>query len=338
MPSDFPIDLILNPLDGTPDEFRGGVVAIGNFDGVHQGHQQVLKVAEQAAQERHVPLLAMTFDPHPRTLFQPEKPVFRITGARERAVLLSICGAQRVLQIPFNRTFSNLSATAFVEDILIKRLGVATVVIGYDFHFGRGRSGSPEFLKQKGAQAGFDVLVIEAHGDETGSVYSSSAIRASLTNGDIVTANEALGYRWFVTAPVQHGQKLGRTLGFPTANQSLDPACGLKHGIYSVQMAVDGALIDGVASFGRRPTFDDGAPLLETYLLDHSIDLYGKVVSVIFEAFQRGEEKFNSVEALVEQMNRDKAKASQVLRAAPAPTGLSKAVTDRLVVESQSHG
>lgn len=316
-----------NPLVHSDETFRGGVVAIGNFDGVHRGHQVVLDQAKALAEVSSAPVLAMTFEPHPRHVFQPQKPFFRLTSAADKALLLTASGISAVLQIPFTTDFSKLSAEAFIQDVLVKRLNVAHVVVGFDFHFGAGRTGSPDYLQEAGARLGFGVTIVEGHGDETGSLYASSQIRRHLGGGNLAEAQAALGYRWFVTGKVVHGEKRGRELGYPTANMALDPACGLKHGIYAVQMLVDGVIRDGVASFGRRPTFDNGAPLLETYLFDFDGDLYGKHVAIFFAAFQRPELAFDSVEALIAQMDQDSLTARQILAdpgSNSAPTALEQ--------------
>lgn len=304
---------ILNPLDQSDEALQGGVVAIGNFDGVHRGHQVVLDQAKAYAETASLPVLAVTFEPHPRQFFQPETPLFRLTSAADKALLLNATGLSAILQIPFTAEFSKLSAEAFITDVLVDRLNVAHVVVGFDFHFGAKRIGSPAFLRDAGARRGFGVTIVDGHGDESGRFYASSQIRHHLTAGNLADAATALGHRWFVTGEICHGEKRGRELGYPTANMALDPACGLKHGIYTVQMVVDGVIRDGVASFGRRPTFDNGAPLLETFLFDFSDDLYGKRVAILFEAFQRPELKFDSVEALIAQMDQDSREARKTL-------------------------
>jgi len=211
----------------------------------------------------------------------------------------------------FDRDLAALSAEAFVG-LLACDLGVAGVVIGHDFHFGRGREGNPARMAELCRARALDCLIapVVASGTEP---VSSSAIRAALEAGDPAEANRLLGYRWFVRAEVQHGDKRGRELGYPTANLRLPEDCRLAHGIYAVRAAVDGRLVDGVASFGRRPTFDNGAPLLEVHLFDFRGDLYGKVLDVEFVGWIRGEERFDSVEALVARMDRDSDEARRML-------------------------
>lgn len=296
-----------------PQHLRGGVVAIGNFDGVHRGHRVVLQHALDIGHASGTPVYAMTFEPHPRTVFNPDKPVFRLTPRHAKAEVLEAFGLDGVLVLPFSREFAGLEAADFVQKILIESLGIRHAVTGHDFHFGRGRAGTPEFLTAAGAENGFGVTIVEAETDEGGEIISSSRIREALANGDIALANGLLGYRWFVEAEVRHGEKRGRDLGYPTANLRLADECPLKHGIYAVRVIVDGTPHDGVASYGRRPTFDNGAPLLEAFLFDFSGDLYGKTLRVSLVSYLRPEERFESVEALIDQMDRDSAEARAAL-------------------------
>lgn len=314
-----------------PAALRGGVVAIGNFDGVHRGHQTVLACALEQATRRGVPALVLTFEPHPRALFRPESPVFRLTSAPVRARLLDAMGFGAVVEQPFDAAFAGQSADEFVTRVLVHDLGVSHVVTGFDFHFGRGREGSPAFLVQAGAHHGFDVSRVEAFCDTGTDVISSSRIRTLLEQGDAAQAASLLGYRFTVEAPVSHGKKLGRTLGFPTANMELPAATALKHGIYAVRLRRgDGTLHDGVASFGRRPTVDDdGAPLLETFVFDFAETLYGETCAVSFFGFLRGEEKFAGLEPLVAQMKQDEAEARALLAGAAPLSELDRRMTFR---------
>lgn len=300
-------------LDRFPQHLKGGVVAIGNFDGVHRGHRVVLQHAIDIAHAADAPVYAMTFEPHPRTVFNPDKPVFRLTPQQARAEVLEAFGLDGVLVLPFSREFAGLEAADFVRRILIGSLGIRHAVTGHDFHFGRGRAGTPDFLKAAGSEHGFGVTIVAAEVDEGREVISSSRIRDALADGDIALANGLLGYRWFVEAEVRHGEKRGRELGYPTANLRLADECTLRHGIYAVRVLVDGKPVDGVASYGRRPTFDNGAPLLEVFLFDFSGDLYGKRLRVSFVSYLRPEEKFTSLDALIAQMNRDSAEARAAL-------------------------
>ncbi|MBX9464241.1 MAG: bifunctional riboflavin kinase/FAD synthetase [Aquamicrobium sp.] len=311
-----------------PASCRGGVVAIGNFDGVHRGHQTVLARALTEAERRGVPALALTFEPHPRAVFRPDVPLYRITPAPVRARLLEALGFRAVVEQPFDRDFSSLSADAFVTDVLVQGLGISHVVTGFDFHFGKNRQGGPAFLMEAGERLGFGVSLVDAFRDEGAEVVSSSRIRELLSSGEVVEAGGLLGYRYTVEAEISHGKKLGRELGFPTANMQLPVSTGLKHGIYAVRLRrADGSLHDGVASFGRRPTVtEDGAPLLETFVFDFSGDLYGEVCSVSFFGFLRGEEKFDGLEPLVTQMKRDEDEARALLSAVQPLSELDRTI------------
>ncbi|MEJ8473556.1 bifunctional riboflavin kinase/FAD synthetase [Roseibium algae] len=311
--SKLPNFAIITELDAFPAQLLGGVVAIGNFDGVHRGHRAVLDAAFEKGAALNAPVYAMTFEPHPRTVFAPDHPVFRLTPFEQKCAVLNDCGLNGVLVLPFTREFAGIEADEFVRDILVSRLGISHAVTGYDFHFGKARKGTPDFLRQAGTDNGFGVTIVTPENDEGAEVISSSRIRQALTDGDIALANGLLGYRWFVEATVQHGEKRGRDLGYPTANLRLADECPLKHGIYAVKVRLGDRLIDGVASFGRRPTFDNGAPLLEVHLFDFQEDLYNKTLRVHLVSYLRGEEKFDGIEPLIAQMNQDSAESRTAL-------------------------
>jgi len=298
-----------------PAELRGGVVAIGNFDGVHRGHQAVLERALEEARRKNVPALVLTFEPHPRETFRPDLPLFRLTTAAVRARLLDALGFDAVIEQRFDQDFSTCSSSEFVERVLLSELGISHVVTGYDFHFGSGRQGSPEFLVEQGRARHFGVTLVDAFCDEGAGVISSSRIRGLLSEGDVAQSAGLLGYRYTVMAEITHGKKLGRQLGFPTANMSLPASTGLLHGIYAVRLRrQDGSLHDGVASFGLRPTVDsDGAPLLETFVFDFSDSLYGECCSVSFFGYLRGEVKFDGLDPLIVQMKKDEEEARALL-------------------------
>lgn len=298
-----------------PASLRGGVVAIGNFDGVHRGHQAVLGKALAEAERCGVPALVLTFDPHPRAVFRPDVPLFVLTPPPVKARLVAELGFDAIVEQRFTRAFASNSAEDFVTGVLDRGLGISHVVTGFDFHFGKDRQGGPAFLMASGEKHGFGVTLVDAFRDEGAEVISSSRIRQLLCEGEVAEAAGLLGYRYTVEAEVTGGKQLGRTLGFPTANMTLAPGMGLKHGIYAVRFRrADGTLLDGVASFGRRPTVDDdGAPLLETFIFDFSGDLYGETCAVSFFGYLRGEEKFDGLDALVEQMKRDEAEARALL-------------------------
>jgi riboflavin kinase/FMN adenylyltransferase len=298
-----------------PQRLRGGVVAIGNFDGVHRGHQAVLGRALEEAARREVPALVLTFEPHPRTVFRPDVPLFILTPPPLKARLLGELGFDAVIEQAFTREFASQSAEEFVTGVLDRKLGISHAVTGFDFHFGRKRQGGPAFLMESGKQHGFGVSLVDAFRDEGAEVVSSSRIRDLLAEGDVAQAAGLLGYRFTVEETVIRGRQLGRTLGFPTANMRLPESAALKHGIYAVRLRrADGSLHDGVASFGRRPTVEeDGVPLLETYVFDYAGDLYGETCAVSFFGFLRGEEKFDGLDALTIQIRRDEAEARALL-------------------------
>jgi len=312
---DAPPIMRIDALEDFPESLRGGVLAIGNFDGVHRGHQTVLNAALERRQPGSLPATVLTFEPHPRTVFKPDHPVFRLTPAPLKARLVGVLGFDAIIELPFTRDFAAVTAADFVDDILVARLGIRNVVTGFNFHFGKARQGSPDFLRDVGRHHGFGVTVVEPFRDEHTAPVSSSRIRQALSIGAVGEAAALLGYRYTVDAAVIRGQQLGRKLGFPTANMALPPQTGIKPGIYAVRFRrANGALHDGVASFGRRPTVvDDGAVLLETFVFDFDQDLYGEVCSVSFVAHLRDEEKFDGLEPLIRQMRRDSEEARAAL-------------------------
>jgi riboflavin kinase / FMN adenylyltransferase len=308
--------LQLTDVASLPDLGRGGVVAIGNFDGVHLGHRGVLDSALAIAKKRRIPALALTFEPHPRTYFLPDRPVFRLTPGPMKARLLAGLGFDFVIEQTFDSAFAATKAGDFIDILLAGQLEAAHVVTGQDFHFGRNRKGTPDFLRENATRHGIEVSQVAPVLDPSGEIISSTRIRDALADGAIERANALLGRPWSVAGEVISGQKLGRELGFPTANLELPPQTRLRQGIYAVQIGGIGpGLPGGVASFGRRPTFDNGAVLLETFVFDFDGDLYGKEIEIIFHAFLRREEKFENAGALVGQMHRDAQRARAELAA-----------------------
>ena len=300
--------LDIGPLHGT-------VVAIGNFDGVHRGHRAVIGAALQRAEEIGRPAAALTFAPHPRLFLRPQDALFQLSSDRDRLRLLAATGLDGAIVMTFDARLAATSREDFIERILVGRFGIGGAAIGFDFHFGHKRAGSPAYLAEQGARLGFAVDVVPPLEDE-GRPVSSGAVRMALSQGKVVEAAELLGAPWFVSAEVIHGAKRGRELGFPTANLKLDPSCGLKHGIYAVRVGIAGKHHDGVANFGVRPMFDGGAPLLEVFLFDFDGDLYGQTVDVAFIGWIRHEQKFDSVETLKRQIAADGAQARDVLKRA----------------------
>jgi riboflavin kinase/FMN adenylyltransferase len=300
-----------------PAGLEGAVVAIGNFDGVHRGHAAVVERASALARKLGKPCAVLTFEPHPTDFFRGPQTIFRLTPLAAKARALERLKVDGVIVVPFDAALATLGAETFVSEILVRRLGVAAVVAGYDFHFGAHRAGTPDLLKEIGERQGFAVDIVPpilADGDRLAAA-SSTATRAALEAGDVVGAARLLGRPYSILGEVIHGQKLGRTLGFPTANLTPDPSCRLRHGVYAVRVETEGRLYDGAASFGRRPTFDDGPALLEAYLFDFSGDLYGETIEVFFVGWIRPELKFGSAAALVAQMNEDVIEAKEILGA-----------------------
>jgi riboflavin kinase/FMN adenylyltransferase len=299
------------------EALRGAAVAIGNFDGVHRGHKAVIAAALARARALGKPSAALTFEPHPRAFFNPDEPLFRLTPEAAKLRLLAAAALDGAIVLTFNADLAKLSAEDFVKRVLVDRFAISGAAIGFNFHFGANRAGSPEFLHEQAKRYGFAVDIVPPLLD-SGRPVSSGPIRAALAAGRLDDAAEFLGYPWFVSGTVIHGDKRGRELGFPTANLRLDPACALRRGIYAVRTAVAGRRYDGVASFGRRPMFDTGAVLLEIFLFDFSGDLYGAAIDVAFIAWLREEAVFASAKDLVRQMEEDSRLARQALLRAGA--------------------
>jgi riboflavin kinase / FMN adenylyltransferase len=290
------------------------VVALGNFDGLHRGHREVMTAALALAQTLARPATMLTFDPHPRAFFAPEKAPARLTPAPVKDRLCAELGLSGSITLPFDNNLAALTPEAFIDTMLVQRFAVAGVAVGHDFRFGKARAGSPETIVAAGKAHGFDVRVVPALADGD-DIISSSGIRQALSKGDIRRANRMLGYDFRLAGAIIHGQKLGRTIGYPTANIALPEDCPLPHGIYAVRTRIDGVWLDGVASFGRRPTFDNGAPLFEIFIFDFDGDLYGKMVDVAVVARLRDEMKFDGIAPLLAQMDKDSAEARTILKA-----------------------
>jgi riboflavin kinase/FMN adenylyltransferase len=299
-----------------PPALRGAVVAIGNFDGVHRGHRAVIAAASARAKALGRPAAALTFEPHPRSFFRPGEPLFRLTDERAKLRLLAGSGLAGAIVLNFDAALAKLSAEDFVRGILVDRFAVAGVAIGFDFHFGMDRKGSPDYLAAEGRKRGFAVDIVPRF-EYQGRAARSGPIRAALAAGEVAEAAELLGYPWFVSAEVVHGDKRGRELGFPTANMRLDPACALRHGIYAVRVGVGERRYDGVANFGRRPMFDIGTTLLEVFLFDFSGELYGATLDVAFISWIRPELSFASVADLTRQISLDAQQARAALAERP---------------------
>ncbi|KEG16167.1 bifunctional riboflavin kinase/FAD synthetase [Bartonella bacilliformis] len=298
-----------------PSVLRGAVLAIGNFDGVHRGHQQVLQKALEIARAQNKPALVLTFEPHPRNFFQNSTPVYRLTEAAEKAEIFKVLGFNGVIEQPFDAQFASLSADDFVTTILKQDLDVSVVVTGDNFQFGCHKSGNVSLLSQRGKEEGFAVVQVSSVRSASGQTISSSLIRQLLAQKQVEQAACLLGYHYRVRSDIIHGEKLGRLLGFPTANQALPYQTTLAHGVYAVRLRrAHGVLYDGVASFGCRPTIvENGEVLLETYVFNLAEEFYGESCTVSFLRFLRGQEKFDGVEPLIAQMQRDEREAKKVI-------------------------
>jgi len=296
-----------------PAALRGAVVAIGNFDGVHRGHRALVAEAHAVA-AGNKPVLVMTFEPHPRRFFVPSAPPFRLDALETKARILDGLGVDALLALPFNAGLAGLGPEDFVARILQHDLGLAHVVVGYDFTFGKGRAGDTAMLKELCAARGIGVSVVTAHGDDHGA-FSSSRIRALLQEGKPEAAAVLLGRPWEIVGIVEHGDKRGRELGFPTANVALTDFQVPKFGIYAVRAVIDGERRDGVASLGIRPTFNQTDVKLEVYLFDFAGDLYGRSMRVEFHNFLRPELKYEGPEPLKRQIAADVEAARAMLAA-----------------------
>jgi riboflavin kinase/FMN adenylyltransferase len=300
-----------------PHEARGAVLALGNFDGVHRGHQALLGAARDAGRELGAPAGVLIFEPHPREFFHPEEPHFHLTPLKRKLALFERLGLDLAIVLAFDAALAGLPADDFIADVLVQGLGVRHVVIGHDFFFGKGRTGTPGTMRAEAQRFGFGITVVEPVGED-GEVFSSSAIRLRLAQGDVKGAGRLLGSWWRVAGTVVGGAKRGAGLGFPTANVPLPRGTALGHGIYAVRVHAGPERYDGAAYLGTRPTYDDGMPVLEVFLFDFEGDLYGRDIEVEFIDFVRADRKFDTDAALIEQMQADCDRARAMLAKAPA--------------------
>jgi riboflavin kinase/FMN adenylyltransferase len=306
-----------------PDAYKGAVVALGNFDGVHRGHQALIGEARRLARERSALLGVLAFEPHPQEFFRPPSESFRLTPFRTKARLIAAQDTDVMYALAFDAEMATKSAPQFVTEVLVGALGVGHVVVGADFQFGKGRAGNVTTLSYMGDMEGFGVTVFEPVEAEGHGKISSTRIRTALKEGRPEEAAALLGHWWTVEARVEHGDKRGRTIGFPTANMRLVDCLNPVFGVYAVRAAVmeeetPVAYHDGVANFGIRPMFESKGPLLETYLFDFAGDLYGKHLAVELIAYLRPEAKLGGLEALKAQIAADSDAARQALALAPA--------------------
>jgi riboflavin kinase / FMN adenylyltransferase len=303
----------LSAKDVMPDALRGAVAALGNFDGFHLGHQTVAGEAIAQAKAAGKPAIIATFDPHPVRFFAPDAPWFRLTTLDQRQRLFEAAGADAMLVFEFDASLANTTAEDFIVALLVERLGLSGVITGEDFTFGKGRGGNVDVLRDLGAAHGLRATTMGPVKDE-GGVISSSRIRDALKAGDCATATRLLTRPFTVEGVVQHGDKNGRLLGFPTANIDMAHYLRPRYGIYAVRGRLpDGRVLDGAANLGIRPSFDPPKELLEPHFFDFSEDLYGQTIEVEFHAFLRGEQKFDSMDALMDQMAKDCDQAREIL-------------------------
>jgi riboflavin kinase/FMN adenylyltransferase len=308
---------ILRHFEGVPSGLRGAVTAVGNFDGVHLGHQALIAEARRQAEARRSPLAVLTFEPHPQEYFRPSSECFRLTPLRTKARLLAEQGVDALFALPFDGAMARRTPQQFVEQVLTGGLGVGAVVVGQDFEFGKGRSGNLAALSYMGEMEGFEVTAfgtVETGGEK----ISSTRIRTLLKEARPQDAARLLGHPFAIEARVEHGDARGRELGFPTANMHLAHVMAPAFGVYAVRVSIlDNERVvgrrDGVANFGIRPMYRTEVPLLETHLFDFDGDLYGRYLSVELIHWLRPEAKFSTLNALVDQIGADAAEARRLL-------------------------
>ncbi|WP_425996706.1 bifunctional riboflavin kinase/FAD synthetase [Caulobacter sp. DWR1-3-2b1] len=299
--------------DLSPEE-RGAAVALGNFDGLHRGHQQVIGEAAKAALVLKAPLGVITFDPHPRRLFRPSEPAFRLMTIEQQARVLSGMGVDVLYLLPFDFQMASFSDKEFVEQVLVEGLGVKHVAAGFDISFGKGRTGSADGMKAYGDQKGFGVSIAEPVAGKAGDKFSSTAVRDALRDGHPETAARILGRPFAIEGVVRRGQQLGRQLGFPTANVEIIDYVVPKLGVYATRTRLpDGREVPGVANLGNNPTTGEVETRLETWLFDFDEDLYGQVIETQLIAFLRPEQKFDSIELMIQQIRRDETAARAIV-------------------------
>jgi riboflavin kinase/FMN adenylyltransferase len=297
---------------------KGAAVALGNFDGVHRGHQRVIAQAGEAARRLGAPLGVVTFDPHPRRIFQPGAPPFNLMTADQQARALGDLGVERLYLLPFTPQLAAMSDQQFATQVLQEGLGVRHVAAGFDISFGKDRTGDPDDLRRYGRALGFSVSIAEPVGDGPQEKFSSTQVRDALREGRPQDAAVILGRPFAIEGPVQMGQQLGRTLGFPTANVPLGDYVRPRFGVYAVRVRLpDGRRFDGVASLGINPTVLIDEPRLEAWIFDFEGDLYGQVIETELAAWLRPEEKFDSLQALTAQVLQDAEDAKRALAREP---------------------
>ncbi|MGA2937922.1 MAG: bifunctional riboflavin kinase/FAD synthetase [Syntrophobacteraceae bacterium] len=299
-------------IEAVQRKLKNPAITIGNFDGVHKGHQALFQRVKQLAEELNGESAVVTFDPHPLEVLFPEKAPSFITSHRRKLDLIANCGIDATIVIPFDHKFSEMSAREFVEVLLVEKIGVRAIVVGHDYRFGHGREGDIAFLKQLGAQYGFKVeTVTGVRVDDT--VVSSTTIRQLIVSGNIKLANKLLGRSFEVSGTVIPGRKRGVNLGFPTANIRMPALTSPRTGVYAVEAEVDGKTYGGAANLGYNPTFGDTDLSLEAHLFDFSQDIYGKPITIRFIDRLRDELRFSGPDELAAQIGKDVAAAKKIL-------------------------
>lgn len=307
---------IFRHYENLPDEVKGSVIVLGNFDGFHKGHQVVIGRAGKLAWEMNSSLSVLVLEPHPRSYFNPGQDDFRLTSFRTKARLLEDFGVDNMFVLPFDQRLARRTAQDFVRDILLECLEILHVFVGYDYRFGAGRGGSASLLKQMGHMEQFGVTIVEKimEGDH---IYSSTNIRESLRQGDVRRSADRLGHWWHVEGHVLHGDKRGRTINFPTANLSIEGYIKPKLGVYAVRVMIDSGPAKGnwtgVANVGRRPTFTQDDLVLEAHIFDFDYDIYETLIQVEFVDFIRAEQKFDGLDSLKAQIEKDCVVARKIL-------------------------
>ncbi len=306
---------IINGWRGLAPDQRGGAIALGNFDGVHRGHRQVIADAAKAAASLRTPLAVVSFEPHPRRWFNPDAEPFRLLTPDQLGRVLADLGVDRLHILPFDAALADLTDEAFAREVLAEGLGAQHVAAGFDVSFGRGRTGDPQTLRTYGERFGFGVSIASPVSDPSGEKCSSSAVRQALRNGDPRGAARLLGRPFAIEGVVVHGDQLGRTIGFPTANIALEDYVRPAFGIYAARTRLaDGREVAGVGYIGRRPTVVDGVDeRLEVHLFDFDEDLYGQTLEVELTDLVRGDQRFDTLDAMVAQMDLDATRARELL-------------------------
>lgn len=297
-------------------KMQDAVLAIGNFDGMHRGHRHLIGEAAALARQAKAPLGVMTFEPHPRQFFQPDAEPFRLTPLSVKQRMAEDMGVDYLFALPFNQQLSQLDGNAFIDRILVQAFKARHIVVGTDFAFGHKRSGTTETLKTAAAAGKFKLTIVPPATTTDEKIYSSTAIRDLLKQGDFAAAEKFLGWRWYIEAPVVHGDKRGRTLGYPTANQEMTDYLRIPFGIYAVRAQIGGEKTwrTGVANFGIRPMFRAPHPLFETFIFDFDADIYGKTLCIMPVQRLRAEQSFSGIPALMAQMKEDCIAAMAVLK------------------------